>query len=260
MQQTEDIVDLLQQFGLSPKEAKVYLASLALGPSSVQNLSRLSKVNRATVHIICDKLKEKRILAETRQGKKRLLFAEEPEKIKTFIEDEKSQLQLMENALEILIPKIQDFRSNQKTSDKRPNVRFYEGIEGFAEVCERSLNKAKNEILFASSLDSFRDIINPDYDLGYYIPTRVKKGIRMKALLAKTKITKTLQTLDKNELRETRFIPKKFNFKSTIFIYENEFSMITSQAPFIGIVAQSKELTETMRQMFKFIWNCADRK
>jgi sugar-specific transcriptional regulator TrmB len=49
----------LQEYGLSEKEAKVYLTILELGTNIASTIARRSEIKRVTVYTILDDLKKK---------------------------------------------------------------------------------------------------------------------------------------------------------------------------------------------------------
>lgn len=248
----KNVVSILQHFGLNDKEASTYLASLELGPASIQKLSQCARLNRSTVHFVTDKLRKKGLMGETRRGKKRLLFAEDPDKFKEILSQDKANVKIKESALVDLLPFLQNI---EMSADRKPQVRFYEGTQGFYDICNRSLNNAKKEILFLSSYVDFIKVSTDDkYDENYYIPIRLKKGILIRMLVFKNEWAQKLRVKQKEELRELKYIPPNFKFKSSIFIYGDEFSMISSQAPFLGVVIESKELAHTMKQIYEMLW------
>lgn len=249
---TQKLVKQLQQFGLSDKEAAIYLASLQLGSATVQDISKKSDLNRSTVHILINRLRKKGFLGTTRNKNKRLIFAESPEKLKEIVDQEKFQVEMKEMSLTGLLPILENFNPHQQG---KPKVSFYEGERGFFDLCERSLQKAKDEMFFISSMRDFYDVTTQKYDDEHYIPTRVKKGIKIYALLFRNKRTEWMKKVQKDYLREVRFLPEKYRFKSSIFIYGDEFSLCSSKMPFLGVVVQSEELTHTMLQMFKLMWD-----
>ena len=69
----------IEKLGLSEKEAKVYLASLELGPSPVQVISQKSKVNRATTYVVIDSLMAMGLMSTYDEGKKTFFTSESPE-------------------------------------------------------------------------------------------------------------------------------------------------------------------------------------
>jgi sugar-specific transcriptional regulator TrmB len=243
---------MLQHFGLSAREANAYLACLELGPSSIQQISKHSTMNRSTVHFLAESLKKKGLFSETRKEKKRLLFAVKPEKFANFVNKEREHVNLMESDLDNLIPVLNSICASE---NNKPRVMFYEGEKGFYDICHRSIDHANKEVLFLSSLSDFRSVGNDQrFDEGSYIPKRVKKGIHIKMLVFKNQISQNYKSNQVNELRETRFLPDTFKFKSTFFIYGDEFSMISSKPPFLGVVIQSKQLSHTMKQIFEMLW------
>ena len=246
------LVKQLQQFGMSEKEAVIYITLSELGPSNIQNLAKHSKVNRSTTHVICEKLKKEGFIGESRKGKKRLIFVEDINKFRQQVEEEKFNLNMKDMTLNGLIPALQALHPTQKDI---PLVRFYEGEEGFYEVCQRSLDKTKEEILFFGSIEDFHQAGSESYDLNHYVPKRLEKNINIRMLVFQNKNTVEMQRHDEKNLREIRFLPDDYKFESTMFIYGNEFSMITSKAPFLGVVIESRELTNFMRNIFGIIWN-----
>lgn len=255
MKQASKIVGQLNKFGLSEKEARIYLHLLELGPTSIQEVAKYSGFNRTTTHFICEKLKKTGFIGETVKGKKRIIFAEDPDKFTEVVKEAKEDVREKEEALKSM---LEILKTQSKIYKHKPKVRFYEGEEGFFEVCKRSLDKAKDEILFLSSMKDFREV-GSEFDTKYYIPRRVREKIKMRALVFKNKITLNLKKKGEKELREVRFFSDKHKFQSTMFIYGNEFSMITSHAPFLGVVIESVELTEFMRNLFESSWEHAEK-
>lgn len=252
MSNLQNVVNMLQHFGLSAKEASAYLACLELGPSSIQQISKHSGMNRSTVHFLAESLKKKGLFSETCKGKKRLIFAVKPKKFVNLVNKEREHVDLMESSLNDLVPILNNISASESN---KPKIMFYEGEKGFYDICNRSIDHADKEILFLSSLSDFRNVGNDQlYDEGHYIPKRIKKGVFIKMLVFENRISQNYRISQAKELRETRFLPNDFKFKSTFFIYGDEFSMVSSKPPFLGVVIQSKQLAHTMKQIFGMLW------
>ena len=73
------ILTKLAQLGFSDKEAKTYLASIKLGTSTIQTISNLSGVNRATTYLAVESLMKKGLMSSVMKGKKRYFTVEAPE-------------------------------------------------------------------------------------------------------------------------------------------------------------------------------------
>ena len=73
----------LNYLGLNEKEAKVYLAALELGKSSVQNIAKKADVNRATTYVVIEALIKRGLMSSANENKKQYFIAEAPEKLKS---------------------------------------------------------------------------------------------------------------------------------------------------------------------------------
>lgn len=249
--QNTKILRELHQFGLNEKEAMIYMAALEKEMITVQDLAMATHLNRSTTHVVCASLQEKGFLKATRKNKHRFLFAESPQKLQELFVEDTFKLEMKKMTLAGLLPTLLGM---EKSYGTKPQIEFYEGEQGFYDICERSLQNAKNEILFISSVDHFHNTVTRKYDEEYYVPTRIKKKLWLRALDFKNKTTIRYKELDHKLFREIRFIPDNYFFKSTCFIYGNEFSMMTSQSPFLGFVVKSEELADTMKQFFEIMW------
>ncbi|MBI5413554.1 helix-turn-helix domain-containing protein [Candidatus Peregrinibacteria bacterium] len=250
------VIRELHQFGLNEKEAMIYIAALEREVATVQDLAKATRLNRSTTHMVCASLQEKGFLKATRKNRHRFLFAENPQKLQELFAEDTFKLEMKKMTLAGLLPTLLNM---EKSSEMKPQIEFYEGEHGFYDICERSLRKARKEILFISSVNDFHLTMTRKYDEEYYVPTRMKKKIWLRGLTFKNKTTVQFKALDNKLFREIRFIPYKYFFRSTCFIYENEFSMMTSHSPFLGFVVKSEELANTMKQFFEIIWNASEQ-
>ena len=82
---------ILEEIGLTPGEAKVYLALLRIGQSSTGAIAKESQVSRSKLYIILDKLAKKGLIGHLVKGKIVYFKAMEPQRILDYME-EKSNL------------------------------------------------------------------------------------------------------------------------------------------------------------------------
>ena len=64
----------LKELGLAEKEAKVFLASLELGSSAVQEIAKKAEINRATTYVIIEKLMKKGLMSSVGGKRQKDLF------------------------------------------------------------------------------------------------------------------------------------------------------------------------------------------
>ena len=150
--------NILEQFGLTEKQAKVYLATLELGSGTVNQIADKSNVARPTCYDVLESLKSKGIASTFIKTKTRYFSVEEPDKI----------VKLAENRAENLKSALPELEAIYGMARNRPKVRFYQGKDGMKQILQEIIND-KKDILSISSADDLLEI------LGDYWPDFIKK-------------------------------------------------------------------------------------
>lgn len=139
----------LKKLGLSDKEAKVYLASLELGPSPMKDIAKQAHLNRATTYVIIDSLIEKGLASSFSKGKKKYFSAESPDRLLSLLHLKEHEAKEQEREFKRILPEL---RQVYDTSGERPRVRFFEGKKGIAAIQEDILNTKTEGCRFKSCL------------------------------------------------------------------------------------------------------------
>lgn len=130
----------LRKLGLKEREAKIYLAGLELGATSIQNLAEKAGVTRPTAYEIVRTLREKGLFREAQQGKKRYFLAQSPERILSMLRLQKRELEEKEREFIRIIAALES-----KYAFKDGGVQIFKGKEG--------LRVLQEQILFTSTKD-----------------------------------------------------------------------------------------------------------
>ncbi|HUC87270.1 MAG TPA: helix-turn-helix domain-containing protein, partial [Candidatus Saccharimonadales bacterium] len=102
-----DLAARLEPLGLTDKEARVYVAALFLGPSSVQRIATQAEVNRATAYVILDQLAEYGLVSQSQEKSKTVYVAEPPEALGTLFTRQQHEIELRKQELKRLLPDLQ---------------------------------------------------------------------------------------------------------------------------------------------------------
>lgn len=248
----------LQNLGLSDKEARVYLASLRLGKSTVQEIANQAGVNRGTCYNVIEYLMKKGLMSTYTQGKKTFFTAESPERLRSLIRMEEQELRDKDVRFSKYLPEL---LSLYNSVDNRPKVKYFEGWEGLGAIQEEYL-KAKNK-----RIDNILCLDNVERVLpsvaSNYTPRRISKGIRSRFLyISKKGPDKELENTDEAELRESRYIPfEKFPFQADITIFDDKVSLENyGKDKILGVLIEDQEIADSIRTMFEYIWDNAKGK
>jgi sugar-specific transcriptional regulator TrmB len=251
--QNESILKSLQSIGLSKKEASVYYSTLELGRGTVAEISRKAGINRTTGYSVLDSLINRGFVRISGKEPKQEYIAESPETILTSLNSQMQGIQINIENTKKLIPEL---KSIYRTED-RPQVRFYEGIEGLKQVYEDTLTTTSGELRAFAAYEDMHHTLK-DYFPTYY-KRRAEKGIRGRGIVPKTLMSLERMKHNKEEDRELACVPTdKFNISPEIDIYDNKV-MIASWREKLGIIIESKEIADAMKQVFELAWAEAQR-
>lgn len=240
-----DISSKLVELGLSDKEAKTYLSALELGPSTILDISKNSKVNRATTYYIISELIDKGLMNQMNQGKKVIYSATDAQALM-------SLLKRREDVLSSILPELAIYQSK---SVSKPKITFFEGEMGFIRGLSDYLD-AKNEVLIFSSDISFSQLLDQSPEV---IKARVQKKIFAKIIAPKSSLFENQKRFDKERFREMRFFPpNKYPFSNQIHIYNNKLAILSYKDK-IALIIESADIAQSWRSIFNFCWDTLEK-
>lgn len=231
----------LKEFGLTEKQAKVYLACLELGSASVQKISRKSGLPRSTCYELLERLCQQGFTSTYKKKKIQYYSAEEPQKVIT----------LAKNKVELLEHAFPELRALYGAAKHRPTVRFYQGTQGMKIILEEVLSEARELRSFGSADDLFTALeFYPEF-----VQRRVQKKIPVKAIARESAKARERQRLGPQELREIRMIPVSYEHHGNIFIWGSKIAMFSFRKDLVALVVESEELTQVQTALFDALWN-----
>jgi sugar-specific transcriptional regulator TrmB len=245
------IIEKLKDAGLEEKEAAVYAAILELGEATIAKISQKSGIKRSTVYDALDNLKKKGLISQTIRGKRPIFLAENPKKLIDVLDEKKRQLE--ETMPEIL--------SLMNLLDKKPRIRYFEGLAGIKEVFEDTLRHADQEILTWFPYPYIN--LGEDYFWKHYIPERLKKKIWARAIVPDTEENRKFsEDLKEKALTKTRFVKDNAfsGFDLEIKIYGKAKLGIISYKEDLGIIIESEKIYAGLKAIFEGMWNMLQEK
>jgi sugar-specific transcriptional regulator TrmB len=235
----------LVEIGLSEKEAKVYLASLALGPATAQSIAAKAMVSRPSTYIMIESLKKRSLMSEFVRGKRNFFSSSSPNQLSYIIKSQKRALVEKENALDTVITALAKV-SNISEFD----VQVFDGIDGIIQMQEMILQTPKGEdILELVSVDEARK----------FIPEITGVDLRNE-IAAKHKI-KVLYTIssgpvrDKSSNVEHKLLPNnKYNFSGQLVIFGDRVALTSFDSKTVTVVINCHSIAVTMRAILMGLW------
>lgn len=248
----------LQKLGLSDKEAKVYLSSMELGPTPVQNIAGKAGVNRATTYVMIESLIGRGLMSSFEKGKKRFFTAESPDQLLAILHKEETAAKEKTRQFENILPELKTLFA---AAEEKPRVKFFEGAESFRAIQDdilKSKHTSEDEVV---ALDEFYKIFPPaDNDYRKKMAEKIKnQNIKVRTIYTSEK-GKILPVKEFGEQKERRYIPpEKFPFATEIVIYGNKTAFGVCRGKIIGVIIESKEISDTLKAIFNLAWDGAEK-
>ena len=240
----QEYENILIDLGMRPQEAKIYLACLKMGQSTVTNIAEEAGIQRTFAYDILKDLMGKGIVSEVEIRGKKHYSAISVEQFKKLQEE---KFKKFENA-------IPELKVLEKTVGDRPKVQFFEGTEGLKAALYDTLNQPEgSEILSYASAEGFYSD-EPEFS-ARYIKDRVNKKISARSIVVDTPKTREYTSKNAEQLRITRLVPAdKFPFTNEIDIYGNKVAIMSLQGELLAVIIESESIAKTQRMIFELAW------
>ena len=236
----------LEKLGLSEKEASVYVAILeAAFGLSIAHISKKTGIKRSTVYLVLESLKKRGLVSVTRNRNRFLYIAEDPRIFDEKIREQGSYFQ------EIL----PELLSITNVLARKPQIRFFEGVEGIKEVYRDTLKLRDDEIL-AWATDNVDEKFDSSWLTEKYVPSRVSAKIHSRVLAPDTPRLRDLAGDNIAALRNLRLLPPDeapFSIESNLY-GKRKIALISFSEQF-GIIIESPAIFETFKAIFENAWS-----
>jgi sugar-specific transcriptional regulator TrmB len=251
------INDTLKEIGLNDKEVRTYLTLLKHGRMTPATLSKLTRINRASVYNIAKNLLSLGIIAEDLGGKTLYLSPLPPENLRQITEKPKRELKEKEELVRKAISELGLIKSAENYPV--PKIRFVEE-DKLEDFLYENFKKWNNEILRFdatwwgfqdhSLVEHFEEWIMWTWHTKEYQNPRIKAKLLSNASDIERKMEKKLSP----EKRDIRPIVG-MNFTSSVWVAGDYIVMaMTRQHPFYLVEIHDSALAHNMREVFKTLW------
>lgn len=240
----------LIMLGCTQKHVKFYLALFALGPATMSEIIKKSRLQRSTAYLIATDLIELRLIREDHKPYKKQFIAAEPDYILQKLEAKHRQLGRNNIAYSEALPEL---RTEYRSPLAQPRVHTYTGKAGLLAVWKDIL-ETKQEILLWTNQEIERLFFGEDIH-DAFIKERIQKGIATRVLAVDSPRGKELQSSDDSALRQTQLLPAEITFTSETYIYGDKIAILDVGNDFFCVITESRQIADSHRAVFELTWN-----
>lgn len=256
------LIKNLIDFGLSEKEAKVYVALLELEAATANEVAKKTEINRSSTYVVLESLKKQGFVNISVDKTIKQYVATPPEALLHLAKKRAEKQEGIKTMMESIMP---DLKALHKDTKHKPKVMVYEGVDSMKTLYYKETSKVKSGEEF---MRSYEDLSVIEEMLPGYVEIdcieRKNKSVKLYAINPNTKANR--DTIDNNI--DTQYqdinllIPEKL-FRASghpvdFAVYGDEVTFYSLKESF-GIVIKHQEIADTLKSIFDLAWKEAER-
>ncbi len=244
------MLEELAELGLGTREARFYLAVLALGRCTVAQAASHSGTSRTSGYDLAKRLVERGLLrtidfgveGHHRDGRMSELVAADPTQLLTEA-DRRRQI------VDSLIPQL---RAIQMSAKARPKVRHLEGVNGIREALMETLEWPSPLRGIFSMKDLFA--VPGEDTLDEYVRARQERSLTLHVVRSIERDIPARWQSSETEFRVARHAPAGSVFTMTTIIGESSVAIVSSRREAFAMMIDSNEYAQTQANLFDVLW------
>lgn len=246
MAQNDKLLDSLTQFGLDENEAKVYLAALSLGATTILKIAKQTDVKRTTVYEIVNSLIQKGLMKKEIRGFKTLFVAEHPERLENTLDTKRA----------ILMRAIPELESLYNLRGTESSIKYYEGLKAIENIYDELLADLKpHNFYYAISNIAEWQNLDEEFFIKKHVEKRAGMRIQTKLLFTDSPTAQKRLATQKNFNEEIRLLPKNSDIHVDLVVTPYKLVMFQLKQPLIALVIENRSMIEMHKSLFEILWN-----
>lgn len=250
------MLEILQQIGLTPSEAKVYSTLLETGKNTASGILSKAQLNSGRVYEILTSLGKKGLVSIVKEGKKKLFIPSPPERVLDYLNEKIQTVEVQKGEFEKELPKIKRiFQSVQQDTD----VELFIGIKG---------QKTAYDILFSEAgKDKDKEIIVQGITKKERYPKEVLDLLRFYVYKKRKELKLNVKKIADYDARnekmyfednaEIRYLP--FTSTTSMQVLGDVVMVQLPVGPIITLIIRNKDIADDYKKQLKFLWTIAKK-
>lgn len=239
-----EIIEKIENFGLTEKEAKIYLTLLPLRKATAYIISLQSGIKKSTTYNILEILVNKGFALKIPADDKNYYMAKSPKEC-FFAAREKL------SSIEEILP---DLLAMQKVDEEKTSISYFEGITGIKESYNKIFKKVKNDEVvgfYAHGKESPKDLVDA---WGWWTKKRKEKNLKIRGITSKDNSNEDFLDQQEKNLADVKALsPDEYNSNISVEVYD-KFTQIVSSRNMQSILIEDNDIANVLKQIFELVW------
>ena len=243
-------LNVLEELGLSPAEAKIYLSLIEIGSTLAGPIIKRTGLHRGTTYQILQRLKEKGLVSSIVKGKKQYFEPANPDRLMDSLKER-------EEKLHEILPSL---KAKLIASKEKQEITVYSGIKGIRTALDTMMEELTphGEYYDFGAAGSFRELMGSYWDS--WQNKKEKHKIKSKVIFSEEALKKNPKLLE-DYYGEVRFLPSEYpTFTDTMIYQDAIIFLIWTAKPPLAVIIKNKDNALSYKNQFKLVWKIARKR
>lgn len=237
-----DIAPTLKALGILDSEVKVYLAALELGPSTVIEIAKSTRLSRPATYTAIAALQDRGLMSTVQKGKRRLFASEHPDRLLQYAKRKEHELVERISDLERTLPELA-----LRVGGEKPVVKSFEGTEGVHAIIDDFRQSHPPHIEEIANIDAMLAVVSRE-DLAPLRRELANISAKVRGLYVGSNMRPSAHV-------EARVLPEPYrHFHGNVSIYVNKVALVTFTGKLHSVIIENEAIAQTMRTLFEIAW------
>lgn len=239
----------LLKIGLTEGEAKVYLALLELGSSTVGPVVKKAGVAYSNIYEILQRLMEKGLASYIIKSKTKYFQAAQPSQLSLYLEKKEKEIRDQRDSLKQMLPGLVHLQQLHTS----PEAEVFVGIKGLRTAYGQLIGTSADEELF---FYIYERMYAEESDRFYFgIQDIFKKVKHMRGIC--NEAYRESPFFKHAAYIDTRFVD--FPIPGNIEVCGDKVFLVSWEKPIIAVLVHSKSIADNFRTYFNTVWDVAKK-
>ncbi len=243
-------IELLQEIGLNPSQAKVYIVLIEKGALTPPQVAEAASEARTNAYMVLEQLEKLELIEKVAEAKKLTYQAKNPVALEKLSEKRRQAVIHAETKVKQAMPALLSYYYN---FTEKPGVRFYEGAEAIKEVF-RDVLRTKETLYMLRGKKVAASKTVPKEFMDKFIAKRVSLGIRVKSISPDTPDSNHDAEQDKKWLMDRTWIdPELYNDPVEIYAYGPRVAFLSYGEEEFATVIESPQISTAIKNVLEVL-------
>lgn len=247
-------IEELTRFGLSDKEARVYLALLELEVATVNEIAKTAGINRSSTYVVLDSLQKHGLVSISAGKKIKKYVVEPPERLVQIAERAVRTHTDIKHDLNNILP---DLKFLYKGMKQKPSVRIYEGQQAILNMISEDAKSVEKVVRVFQSFENVKGFFL-DF-MPKYSQDSKNSGIKYFSITSDTETNRKIESMMLPHGKIVLVPKNKYKFTSDFTIFDNS-TFFLSHSDTYAVRVDSKEIADVMKTVFDLAFEGAKNK